>query len=63
LTVRPHFLTGSSGTRLLQMAQVWQRLADSYANSTTSVFPPVQGEQPTMQQQQKIQPEDKHKKE
>ena len=40
------------------MAEVWQRLADSYADATTSLSTPVQSEQPAMQQQEQIQPDD-----
>jgi hypothetical protein len=57
------FPDGKQRDALLQMAQVWQRLADRYATSTASLFPPPQREQPTMQQQQQVQPEDKEKKE
>jgi len=47
---------------LLQMAQVWQRLADQYANATWFVFRPGAGGQPVMQQQQQVQrDEDKDK--
>jgi hypothetical protein len=48
---------------LLQIAQVWQRLADQYANATTSLSQPSAGEQPVMQQQQQAQPKDDDKKE
>jgi len=38
------------------MAQVWQRLADQYANAPSRfVFQPGAGEQPAMQQQQQAQ--------
>ena len=41
---------------LLEMAQVWQRLADQYANATARfVFQPDAGKQPVMQQQQQVQ--------
>jgi hypothetical protein len=48
---------------VLEMAQVWQRLADQYTNATSRfVFQPGAGEQPVMQQQQQVQKdEDKDK--
>lgn len=43
--------------RVLHMAQVWQRLAESYANSTM-LNPPLSGaDQPVMQQQEQVQPD------
>jgi hypothetical protein len=56
------FPRGEQRDALLDMAQVWQRLADQYEDAT----PPFSrsgtaGEQPTLQQQQQIQPHD-HKK-
>jgi hypothetical protein len=45
----------------LQMAQVWQRLADQYANSTPPFFQAGSPEQPVMQQQQQVQSEDEKK--
>jgi len=45
----------------LQMAQVWQRLADQYINSTSPLFQAGVSEQPTAQQQQQIQPTDEDK--
>ncbi len=45
----------------LQMAQVWQRLADEYAGSSAPLFRPIESEQPAMQQQQQIQPKDDDK--
>jgi hypothetical protein len=48
---------------LVQMAQVWQRLADEQ-ESATSIFPTAtESDQPTAQQQQQIQPKDDDKKE
>jgi len=41
---------------LLEMAQVWQRLADQYANATSwFVFQPGAGEQSVVQQQKQVQ--------
>jgi hypothetical protein len=50
---------------LLQMAQVWQRLADELADTTESLVggtppPPTEPAQPAQQQQQ-IQPKDDEK--
>jgi hypothetical protein len=39
-----------SEMRQKEMVEVWQRLADSYADATTSLSTPVQSEQPAMQQ-------------
>jgi hypothetical protein len=50
-------------TPLLQMAQVWQRLADDYADAVASLFPIPATERPVAQQQQQIQPKDDDKKE
>jgi hypothetical protein len=63
LEVAYTFQEGVRRTVLLQMAQVWQRLADDYADAPMSLFP-MEGERPAMQQQQQqqIQPDD-HKKE
>ena len=43
LTVADTFPSGEQRDVLLQMAQVWQRLADDYADRTT-LFPPIAGE-------------------
>jgi hypothetical protein len=43
---------------LLQMAQVWQRLADQYADSTPPFIQAGSPDQPVMQQQQQVQSED-----
>ena len=51
------FSPGENRDAMLQMAQVWQRLADQYADSTGRFFQPGTGEQPVMLQQQ-IQPDD-----
>jgi hypothetical protein len=57
------FPDGERRTTLLQMAQVWQRLANDYADSTAPLVPPPEGQQTTMQQQQQGQPKDDDKKE
>jgi hypothetical protein len=61
LDVAKNFPLGEHRDALLQMAQVWQRLSDSYADATTSLLTPIQREQPAMQQQQQIQPDDDKK--
>ena len=53
------FQDGVRRTVLLQMAQVWQRLADERADSTG--LQPIQAERPVMQQQQQTQPDDDKK--
>jgi hypothetical protein len=57
------FPDGEQRDALLQMAQVWQRLADTHANGTTSLRPLTEREQPAMQQQQQVQPKDDDKAE
>jgi hypothetical protein len=58
------FPDGERRTVLLQMAQVWQRLAVDYADSTAPLVPaPDEGQQSAMQQQQQVQPKDDDKKE
>jgi hypothetical protein len=42
------------------MAQVWQRLAADYPESSAHAFEP---ERPVIQQQQQVQPKDEDKKE
>jgi hypothetical protein len=42
------------------MAQVWQRLADQYEDATPPFSLPA-AEQPTIQQQQQVQPDDDKK--
>jgi len=54
----PH---GERRDALLQMAQVWQRLADTHSKATTSLRPLTEREQPAMQQQQQAQPKDDDK--
>jgi hypothetical protein len=46
---------------LIQMAQFWQRLADEYADATVSLSQPDTADQPAMQQQQQVQPDDDKK--
>jgi hypothetical protein len=55
------FPDGERRTALLQMAQVWQRLAVDHANSTAPLVRPPEGQRPTMQQQQQVQPKDDKK--
>ena len=59
LEVAYTFPDGVRRTVLLQMAQVWQRLADERADSTG--LQPIQAERPAMQQQQQTQPDDDKK--
>jgi hypothetical protein len=63
LEVASTFPDGEQRTPLLQMAQVWQRLADDYADAVASLFPIPATERPVAQQQQQIQPKDDDKKE
>ena len=46
LEVAGTFPPSEQRTALLHMAQVWQRLADQYADSTPPLFQPDTGEQP-----------------
>jgi hypothetical protein len=62
LEIAHTFPAGERRTVLLQMAQVWQRLADEYADSSAPLLRPIESEQPVMQQQQQIQPKDDGKK-
>ena len=55
LEIAHTFPAGERRTVLLQMAQVWQRLADEYADNTAPLLRPLEGEQPVMQQQQQVQ--------
>ena len=61
LEVAHTFPAGERRTVLLQMAQDWQRLADEYADTSAPLLRPIESEQPTMQQQQQIQPKDDDK--
>ena len=58
LDVAYTFSAGDRRTTLLQMAQVWHRLADDYEASTPRFFRPSAGEALPMQQQQQPQPKD-----
>ena len=57
LEVAYTFPAGDNRAVLLQMAQVWQRLADQHEESTFLHFQPDAGERLVMQQQQQIQPD------
>jgi hypothetical protein len=57
------FPDGEQRNALLEMAQVWQRLADTHSDGTTSLRPLTEREQPAMQQQQQVQPKDDGKTE
>ena len=63
LEIAHTFPAGERRTVLLQMAQVWQRLADEYADNTAPLLRRLEGEQPVMQQQQQVQPKGDDKKE
>ena len=54
------FPPGKERNALLEMAGVWQRLADQYANATPP-FRSGAGEQPVMQQQQQVQKDEDKK--
>jgi len=55
------FPAGDQRDALLQMAQVWQRLADQYEASTPAFSPSAAAaEQPVMQQQQQVQPKNEN---
>jgi len=62
LEVGSTFPLGERRTVLLQMAQVWQRLADDYQGSTPPLIRPDAGASPTLQQQQQCQPKDEDEK-
>jgi len=55
------FRPENAGPCWLQMAQVWQRLADEYADSSAPLLRSIESEQPVAQQQQQIQPKDDDK--
>jgi hypothetical protein len=57
------FPDGEQRDALLQMAQVWQRLADTHSGANVSLHPLAEREQPAMQQQQQVQPKDDGKTE
>ena len=52
------FPPGEDRKVLLEMAEVWQRLADQYADATPGFSRSSAGEQPVMQQQEQVQPKD-----
>jgi len=55
------FPRGQQRDALVQMAQVWQRLADQHEDSTVTLSPPSGvGERSAMQQQQQVQPENEN---
>jgi len=58
LEVGSTFPLGDRRTVLVQMAQVWQRLADDHEASTPPLLRPHAGASPTLQQQQQGQPRD-----
>jgi hypothetical protein len=58
LEVAYTFPSGDNRAVLLQMAQVWQRLADQHEDSTFLLIQPDAGQRPVMQQQHQIQPDD-----
>ena len=62
LEVGSTFPLGDRRTVLVQMAQVWQRLADDYQGSTPPLIRPDAGASPTLQQQQQCQPKDEDEK-
>ena len=54
---------GQNRDALLQMAQVWERLADQHADSTGSLLRSFEAEpRSALQQQQQVQPDDHTKK-
>jgi hypothetical protein len=63
LEVAHTFPAGERRTVLLQMAQIWQRLADDYTDTSAPLFPTIEAERPVVQQQQQIQPKHDDKKE
>src|SRR5215469_15493151 len=61
LDVANNLPRGNHKAALLQMADFWQRLADQHADATPPIFPSGRAEQPAMQQQQQVQPDDDKK--
>jgi hypothetical protein len=59
--VADNFPHGEHRSALIQMAQVWQRLSEQYADATGPLTEPSTGEQAAVQQQQQIQPDDDQK--
>jgi hypothetical protein len=62
LEIAPTIQDQDARAALIDMARVWLRLAATYANATTSLFPAPETKQPVAQQQQ-IQPKNDDKKE
>jgi hypothetical protein len=61
LEVANTFQPSRQRSALLQMAQVWQRLADQYEGSTPPFsLSAAAAEQPVMQQQQQVQPKNEN---
>jgi len=58
LDVARNFPHGEHRDAVIQMAQVWQRLADTYADGTVLHPPAGMAEQPVVQQQQQVQPDE-----
>jgi hypothetical protein len=52
---------GDTRTTIPEMALVWHRLANEYVGNTMRLLDRTQGEQPAIQQQQQIQPDDEKK--
>ena len=61
LDVAANFPHGEHRNALIQMAQVWQRLSEQYADATGPLTAPSKGEHAAVQQQQQIQPDDDQK--
>ena len=62
LEVATTFPPGDQRDAVIHMAQVWQRLADQRADATAALPPPIEAEQPAVQQQQQVQPKDEENK-
>ena len=54
--------TEEARASLVAMAEIWLRLAEEQDQSPDFTVPPSHAEQPTMQQQQQVQPKDDGKK-
>jgi hypothetical protein len=57
LEVAYAFPAGDNRAVLLQMAQVWQHLADQHEHRTLRLFEPHEGERPVLKRQQQIPPD------
>jgi hypothetical protein len=63
LDAADNFPRGEQRDALLQMAQVWQRLAEQYDDATPPFSPPgMMADQPVVHQQQQVQPKDEQDK-